>query len=274
MLDAVLAIDETTPQRLTRVRWLVRCGCAAKGVIYVAVGVLAAFAALDLRRSPEDTRGALKDLFEQPLGAYLLAVLAFLLAGYALWRLCEAVTGHDADGTRKNIFWRFHRLFSAAVHSGLALSAMRLFVHRDGGVSSEQASKTLMMRVMNWPLGESVAVGAGLIALSAGIYQLYRSYSGATWRDLEFGRTSMRIRRLIVAMGRIGEFTRGVIFLVISGFILHAVIRMEPSEVRGFAGALQALEQLPHGGLFLLLAAVGLTLFGLFLILSARFQKP
>ncbi len=63
---------------------LARFGYAAKGVVYIIIGVLAAKVALGDGGTPTDRNGALRAIYEQPFGKLLLAVVAVGLIGYAL----------------------------------------------------------------------------------------------------------------------------------------------------------------------------------------------
>ncbi len=59
-----------------------------------------------------------------PLGAVLVGLIAFGLAGFALWRLIEGVTDADRRGTSlKGIVVRLAHLLSAVIYTGLAITA-------------------------------------------------------------------------------------------------------------------------------------------------------
>ncbi|HEX7958198.1 MAG TPA: DUF1206 domain-containing protein, partial [Pyrinomonadaceae bacterium] len=86
---------------------LARFGYAAKGVVYVLVGALAALAAFG-GGGPTDSRGALTQVVRQPYGRALLAVVAAGLAGYALWRLVQGLRDTEEKGSGlKGISIRF-----------------------------------------------------------------------------------------------------------------------------------------------------------------------
>ncbi|HUP33052.1 MAG TPA: DUF1206 domain-containing protein, partial [Gaiellaceae bacterium] len=88
-------------RRAGRGRWVElagRAGLAAKGVIYLVVGLIAIKIPLGLGGQPADREGALQSVARQPLGRVLLLVLAAGLAGYAVWRLAQAVLDRDGEG--------------------------------------------------------------------------------------------------------------------------------------------------------------------------------
>jgi H+/Cl- antiporter ClcA len=79
-------------------------------------------------------------------------------------------------------------------------------------------------------------------------------------------------RDWIISLGRMGFAARGVVFVLIGGFLILAAIRSSSSEVHGLGGALQALQQQPYGWVLLALTAIGLFAFGIFGLVQARYR--
>src|SRR5579884_3974327 len=82
---------------------LARFGYAAKGVVYVLIGVLAVLAGFGHGGSTTDRKGALITLHNQPFGVVLLIIVAIGLLCYALWSFIQAIfdtegKGHEAKG--------------------------------------------------------------------------------------------------------------------------------------------------------------------------------
>ncbi len=65
---------------------LARAGYAAKGVLYLLIGGLAAEVALEAGGATTNSRGAFRVVRDQPFGSALLGILAVGLGGYAIWR--------------------------------------------------------------------------------------------------------------------------------------------------------------------------------------------
>nr|MBA3438683.1 DUF1206 domain-containing protein [Pyrinomonadaceae bacterium] len=89
---------EQTVKRAAASPWverLARLGYAAKGAVYIVVGLLAAMAAFGMGGKTTDTRGALATIVAQPFGRVLLGAVAVGLAGYTIWRFVQA--GVDAE---------------------------------------------------------------------------------------------------------------------------------------------------------------------------------
>src|SRR5579863_1234241 len=75
--------------------WLARAGFAARGVIYLIVGVLSLELALGVGGTTTNQQGALRTIARQSFGTVMLAIVAVALFGYALWRLAQP---HSAAG--------------------------------------------------------------------------------------------------------------------------------------------------------------------------------
>lgn len=66
-------------------------GYGSKGVVYLAIGVLSAQAAIGLRRRAANQAAVFEAVLEQTFGVFLLVALSLGLVGYALWRLGQAL---------------------------------------------------------------------------------------------------------------------------------------------------------------------------------------
>ena len=103
--------EQTVKQAAARpwVERLARFGYAAKGAVYIVVGLLAAMAAFGMGGKTTDTRGALATIVTQPFGRVLLGAVAVGLVGYALWRFVQAGVDAENKGSRSNGFRGCHR---------------------------------------------------------------------------------------------------------------------------------------------------------------------
>src|SRR5688500_15697197 len=116
------------------VRKFARVGYAAKGVVYVIVGGLAAAAAFGNGGQTTGSRGALPTLLDQPFGQVLLGMVAFGLACYAIWQFIRAVEDPENEGSdAKAIAKRVHFFISGIIHLGLVFVAVRMMASGGGG---------------------------------------------------------------------------------------------------------------------------------------------
>lgn len=151
---------------------LARLGFAARGIVYWIVGWFAIDAALRGGRVG-DNQGAIASLADEPFGEVLLAVMAAGLAGYALWRLTEALTDPEARATSlKGAFRRAGHAVSGIAHVILAWTAARLAMHAgsaSGRVGGEDSAHDWTAWLLDQPLGRVLValVACGLIAAAA-----------------------------------------------------------------------------------------------------------
>ena len=254
---------------------LARFGYAAKGAVYIVVGLLAAMAAFGTGGKTTDTRGALETIVEQPFGRVLLGAVAIGLIGYALWRFVQAFADAENKGSdAKGIGVRTGYAISALVHVGLALSAAQMALgssSRSGG--SDRAEQGWTASLMAQPFGRWLVAALGAIIIGVGIFQLYKAYTAKFREELKLGEMSSTEQTWATRSGRLGFAARGVVFSVIGIFLMLAALRSDPGEVRGLSGALRALEGQPFGSVILGVVAIGLIAYGVFMFVAARYRR-
>lgn len=77
---------------------LAQFGYATKGAVYGLMGMLAVGVATGIGGRATDPSGVLGEIGAQPFGLVLLGLVALGLAGYALWRLVQALADPDREG--------------------------------------------------------------------------------------------------------------------------------------------------------------------------------
>jgi hypothetical protein len=79
--------------------WLGRAGLAARGLMYLLIGIIAVQIAVEGSRRQADRAGAVRLVAHTVFGSIALWLLVVGFAGMALWRLSEAIGGSaGADG--------------------------------------------------------------------------------------------------------------------------------------------------------------------------------
>jgi hypothetical protein len=94
---------------------LARAGYAARGFVYVSIGVLALLAALELRPSTSGSTEAVMAVADWPFGRIWLTAISAGLAGFAAWRVLQSVFDADRQGSKPK---------ALAARAGQALSGL------------------------------------------------------------------------------------------------------------------------------------------------------
>ena len=263
------ALGESAPW-LTRAA---RLGYAARGVVYVTLALIALQAALG-RRQAEGQRGALREIASQPLGQFLLVVIATGLLGYAAWRLIEAARGAEGEGSdAKGIGLRLAHAGSGLVYGSLAISAIRLLMGASSDTDDEARTEGWTARLMALPWGRLLvaAVGVGMLVYAG--QQFRKAFKGRkVVRHLDLRELGPDAQRNVLRLGRFGVAARGVVFVIAGAFLVLAARHGDPTEAAGLPGALEALQAAPWGPWLMGLVALGLLAFGLFQIVQARYR--
>lgn len=251
---------------------MARLGYAAKGVVYLIIGGIAAQAAFSPAERVEGTEGAMATVLEQPFGKVLLGLMALGLAGFVLWRAVQAGTDPEhPEGGKKRAVMRIGYAMSAALYGAMTLEAVRMLRGSGGGEGGGTAHWTAV--VMEKPFGR-IAVGlAGLGIVAYGIYQLVKAFKGDDLdKRLNLEGSAVATRRRVVALARAGTAARGVVFGSIGWLVIKAAMQYDPAEAQGLQGALVTLREAAYGPYLLGLVALGLIAYGIMQLVKARYR--
>ena len=261
-------------QRAGRGRWVEgagRAGFVAKGAVYAIVGLLAIQIPLGLGGETTDRQGALRTVAQQPFGEVLLLLLAVGMAGYALWRLAQALLDRDGDGSgAKALAKRAGHLGKAILYGAGAFAAFALVAGWGSSGGSNEQQETA--QVLSWPGGPWLVGAIGLGFLAAGLFNAYRSATGKFRKDLKEREMANAARPWMIAVGVVGHAARGVVFALIGLFLVRAAIQFDPKEAVGIDGALRRIAEQPYGNALLGLVAAGLIAYALFCFVAARYR--
>jgi hypothetical protein len=245
----------------------------AEGVLYLLVGFFALVAAVG-HQQPNGAKGALARLGDTVPGYVLLVALAAGLAAFVWWQLIVAIADPEHRATRTTPRRRlarlghllngtFHCLFvGEAIWSILRLS-------RADDERESQVKWTAWMFAL--PVGQYLVglVGAGIVIF--GLWQFWRSLSSHRNRRVDLRHA--RFRPVIRALGIYGLLARGILFLLVGGYLINAAWRHDPRYSGGIAGALAGLKQQPYGAWLLGVVASGLLCYGLYQIIKEPYRN-
>jgi hypothetical protein len=249
-----------------------RAGYAAKGIVYVVMGALAAKAALGAGGKTTDTRGAIGVIGDGPMGTIALVAIGIGLIGYMLWRLIAAATDAEGEGDQPTkLVVRGAQAARGIAYGVLGVQALRALDGADVG-SQGAAARHWTARLLDMPFGRALVVGAGLGVLGYAAYQVYRACSDKAKRHLDLAGAGPTQAIWIVRLGRFGIVARAVVFAMIGVFLLRAGMQKDSGEAGGIAQSLQALGNASYGRLVLALVAFGLIAYGVYQLATARYR--
>ena len=255
------------------VRKFARLGYAAKGVVYVIVGGLAAAAAFGRGGQTTGSRGALQTLLEQPFGRVLLGVVASGLACYAAWQFIRAVADPEDEGSSgKAVAKRVACFVSGVIHVGLVVAAVRMVLGGGGG-GGDGGAQDKTAQLMSYPLGQWLVAIVGLVIAGYGAQQIVRAYKADLDSQLVLSGMDASMRQWVRRVCRFGMAARGVVFGIIGLFLLLAAWQNDPGEARGLGGALQSLQEQGYGPWLLGVVALGLVAYGGYQFVLARYRR-
>lgn len=253
-----------------------RAGYAAKGIVYVVIGALAAKAAVGAGGATTDSRGALSVIQDGPMGTIALIAIGVGLLGYMAWRLVAAATDAEGKGDEPTkLALRAIQAARGVAYGALGVQALRQLGDDDTGVAGSQGEQARHWtgRLLDMPFGRALVIAVGLGVLGYAAYQVYRAFSDKAKKHLALGEAGPTQATWIVRLGRFGIAARAVVFAMIGVFLLRAGMQKDSGEAGGIAQSLQALGNASYGRLVLGAVAFGLIAYGIYQLATARYRQ-
>jgi hypothetical protein len=259
---------EHSARRSDTLAWSVRVGLVGYGLLHLLVAWIAVRLVLTPDKGSVTGKGALAQLAGETSGRLTLVAMAAGFAALVVWQLIAAVVGfHDRSPTRR-LLERFAAVCRAAVWGYLAVTTTELAL--TGGSTGGSPSSTTAT-VMSWPAGPWLVALVGAIVAGVGIgLGIFGWRAGFVDQLDDRARSRGRRRVPIVLLGQVGYVTKGVATVVIGVLLVWAAWTHDPHKSGGLD---RALRELLGGGLgkaAIIVVAVGVAGFGLFLLARAR----
>ncbi|HBB34003.1 MAG TPA: hypothetical protein DDZ80_18415 [Cyanobacteria bacterium UBA8803] len=253
---------------------LARFGYTAKGIVYAIIGWLAVQAAFGGGGQTTDATGVLGTIAQQPFGQFLLGFMAFGLMGYAIWRFVEAIRDPEHRSTdADDLVRRIGCAISGLIYTSLAITAVRLLIGAASSGSGGNSQQDWTARLLAQPFGQWLVGLVGAIIIGSGFNELYQAYKAKFRQKMKLQEMSPAEETWATRVGRIGIAARGIIFIMIGFFAIQAARQFDPTEVRGFDGALAVLAQQPYGPWLLGSVAIGLIAYGIHMFVQAQYRR-
>lgn len=243
-----------------------RVGYAAKGIVYILIGGIAAGAAMG-SGAAGDSRDAMNAVNDKPFGKFMLAAIGIGLLFYVFWRWYSGIANPE---DRKPAL-RVGYVGTGLINFAIALEALRVAFSQRRANEGNQAPHWTA-EALSKPMGMWLVVGAGAAIAGYGLTQIVRAWRAKLDKQLRLGELQPDTRRWVRRFARIGIGSRGVVFLVAGGFLIKAGLEHDPSEARDLGASLQEVHGAPFGQWLLGGIAVGLFLYGFYNLVRARYR--
>lgn len=254
------------------VDWLARAGFAARGVMYVIIGILAIQIAFGTGGHKADQSGATRVVGSTPFGAFLLWLLVIGFIGMTLWRLSEALYGGaGADG--RKVGNRLIAGFKALLYAFIAYGIIKYALGLGAPKSSNKQSVDLTATAMRHPGGRILVGIVGLVLIGVGAWLAWRAFERKFLAELRTGEMSPQTRKVVTFLGRYGGIARGIVFAAAGVFLLIAAVNANAHQAKGIDATLRTFTQTPAGPWLLVLVAIGLILFGGYSFAESRWRR-
>lgn len=253
----------------TAMEVLARAGLAARGLVWLVVGLLTASVALGGGDQQTDQNGALRAVAGQPFGEVLLVVVAVAFFSYGAFRLLASAVGHRDEQGASQGGRRAVSLATGITYVFLSVTTAR-FVLRGGG-QDQTSSRTADLMSQT---GGRTAVGLiGVAIVVVGLVFVVRGVMKRHSKHLEHHRIPPGLRRPAVLVGVVGLVGRGAVFVLIGLFVVRAAVEFDPAQAKGLDAALQALAAQPYGPVLLVAAAMGLLGYAVWSFVEAAYRE-
>ncbi|THH40699.1 DUF1206 domain-containing protein [Neolewinella litorea] len=246
-------------------------GHLSKGLVYLTVGGLALATVVgQARGGPEGPQQIVRYLQNEPGGTVILIALAIGLFAYCAWRWYKAITDESNEGTDgEGLLQRSAFAMSGTLYGLLGVYSLTLVT---GGSGAEGNKQALLVELMQKPFGIVVVGLLALSALYAAYLQFDRAYNETFMEELDTGQMKEKERRTYRWMGKVGYGSRVIVYLILAYFLVQVVLAQDPGQYKGLGGVLQLISR-GAGSVFLAIIAVGLLLYGAFVLVKARYRE-
>ncbi len=254
--------------------WLERyilIGYAAKGTVYLSIGILALQAAIS-EHEAAGTYSTLTWLTDRPLGKVLVCLLAIALIGYVLRRLFQTILlpGYSNPWSIKCLGKRIGYIMSGLSYAGVAYSALNIVLELG---EADDTIEDLASELFEQQIGEWLILLGGIGVTTVGLFYIYGAYSGSYISELESDELHHRLEKWTIRIGKLGVAARGLAFVLMGVFLIQATISGNSELAGGLENTLRLISTKPLGWLWLGSIGVGMICYGVYMFVAAVYRR-
>ncbi len=257
----------------------IRIGLVAYGVVHLLIGWLAVQVAFGEQSKNASSTGAMHTLAAQPLGAFLVWVVAFGLLALVVWRGLEAWEAWRTEDGGDRVKSVVGNLGKGVIYAVLSFSAITTAISdttsgggggKSGGKSSGGGTDSFTAQVLGMP-GGTILVGAvGLGVMGYAGYYAWQGWSEKFLEKLDGGPKRREVSKAYRILGKVGFIAKGVAIGVIGALFVFAAVTHSAKKSAGMDQALAEIAQQPFGQALLVAVGVGIACYGVFCFARAR----
>ncbi len=252
---------------------IARLGFIAKGLVYSMVGLLALQASIGMGGQPANTQQALEEFISQPFGSVLLIGCVVGLFAYALWKFLQSFIDPENRGrSPKVILLRIADFFVGILYLSFSYAAWQIFRGLSTSDSS-QKSEVWVGKILELPYGNWLVLLCAIIIAITGCYQFYSAYVASFDYSFDTQNMSKSERTTLRRLGQIGITAWGIVYGMIAILFYQAAITYNAKQAGGVDEALNALRDQPFGIWILRITAVGMLIYGFYLLILSYYHK-
>jgi hypothetical protein len=123
--------------------------------------------------------------------------------------------------------------------------------------------------VLTWTGGQLLVGAVGLAIAVVGVVMIVKVCIGKRHDQASMDETAPREPGYVEHLGAFGYAARGVVNIIIGGFVLVAAVDFDPTESVGIDGALKRTLDEPYGDVLVVVIALGLAAYGVYSLARA-----
>lgn len=268
-------MDFSDTANMAKVRSL---GFFTKGMVYLMVGVLTFMAAFNWGGSISSSNNVVRFLLDLPLGEFLVGTTSLGLLAYSLWRFYQVILVQKDNkekklkGSFKMLRYFYSGIFYITIAYTFAKPLINVWRGKASGTGGDQngEERAALWELLNHDWGKALLWVLALLIAGQAIQQFYISYKAGFMKKIDNYPQVKHEYDFIKKAGRFGYVARGIVFGILSFFVVRVIISHNANAYKGTQGALEYLLSFTYGTLLLAVVALGLAGYGIFHIMVAR----